>query len=78
MTIGSPNVDQIEGWLAMGPSDLGTGVLYRDDCLDRLASLPSDSVDMVYLDPPFFSNRTYEVIWGEEAEVRSLLITTRR
>jgi adenine specific DNA methylase Mod len=25
----------------------------------------------VYLDPPFFSNRQYEVIWGDEAEVRS-------
>ena len=59
------------GWLAVGTSDLATGVLYRDDCLDRLAGLPSDSVDMIYLDPPFFSNRSYEVIWGEEAEVRS-------
>jgi DNA modification methylase len=25
----------------------------------------------VYLDPPFFSNRTYEVIWGDKGEVRS-------
>jgi DNA modification methylase len=50
---------------------LETGVLYREDCLERLVSLPSESIDLVYLDPPFFSNRTYEVIWGEEAEVRS-------
>lgn len=28
-------------------------------------------VDLIYLDPPFFSNRHYEVIWGDEAEVRS-------
>ncbi|WP_432831426.1 DNA methyltransferase [Dactylosporangium sp. CA-092794] len=28
-------------------------------------------MDLIYLDPPFFSNRTYEVIWGEEAEIRS-------
>lgn len=48
-----------------------TGVLYRDDNLDRLAELPSDSIDLVYLDPPFFSNRFYEVVWGDEAEVRS-------
>lgn len=48
-----------------------TNVLYCDDNLERLASLPSDSVDLVYLDPPFFSNRVYEVIWGDEAEVRS-------
>ncbi|MDR1860307.1 MAG: hypothetical protein LBR06_05245 [Bacteroidales bacterium] len=26
---------------------------------------------MIYLDPPFFSNRNYEVIWGEAGEVRS-------
>lgn len=48
-----------------------TGVLYRDDNLERLASMPSESVDLIYLDPPFFSNRSYEVIWGDEAEVRS-------
>jgi len=48
-----------------------TGILYREDCIDRLPSIPGASVDLIYLDPPFFSNRTYEVIWGEEAEVRS-------
>jgi len=48
-----------------------TGVLYRDDNLNRLAMLPDASVDLIYLDPPFFSNRVYEVIWGDEAEVRS-------
>jgi len=50
---------------------LDTGVLYCDDNLDRLGELPSESVDLIYLDPPFFSNRVYEVIWGDEAEVRS-------
>ena len=32
---------------------------------------PAECVDLIYLDPPFFSNRNYEVIWGDEAEVRS-------
>jgi DNA modification methylase len=50
---------------------LETGVLYRDDNLDRLAEIPAESVDLIYLDPPFFSNRIYEVIWGDESEVRS-------
>jgi DNA modification methylase len=50
---------------------LETGVLYCDDNLDRLTQFPADCVDLVYLDPPFFSNRVYEVIWGDEAEVRS-------
>jgi DNA modification methylase len=52
-------------------ADLETGVVYRDDNLERLAMLPADSIDLIYLDPPFFSNRHYEVIWGDEAEVRS-------
>lgn len=52
-------------------SDTDTGVVYCDDNLDRLRALPAESVDLVYLDPPFFSNRNYEVIWGDEAEVRS-------
>lgn len=48
-----------------------TGVIYCDDNAKRMARLPSESVDLIYLDPPFFSNRVYEVIWGDEAEVRS-------
>lgn len=50
---------------------LETGVIYCGDNLARLSALPSDSVDLIYLDPPFFSNKNYEVIWGDEAEVRS-------
>jgi len=41
------------------------------DNLDELPKLPKESFDLVYADPPFFSNRHYEVIWGDEAEVRS-------
>lgn len=50
---------------------LETGVLYCDDNLHRLSQFPDECVDLIYLDPPFFSNRIYEVIWGDEAEVRS-------
>lgn len=52
-------------------SFLETGVLYRADNLHRLREFPADCIDLIYLDPPFFSNRRYEVIWGDEAEVRS-------
>lgn len=48
-----------------------TGVIYCDDNLERLRQMNAESVDLIYLDPPFFSNRNYEVIWGDEAEVRS-------
>lgn len=50
---------------------LETSVIYCGDNLKRLSEFPTDSVDLIYLDPPFFSNRHYEVIWGDEAEVRS-------
>ncbi|HEY0279993.1 MAG TPA: DNA methyltransferase [Solirubrobacterales bacterium] len=48
-------------------------VLYRGDNLEILKQMPSESVDLIYLDPPFFSNRNYEVIWGDEAEIRSFM-----
>jgi DNA modification methylase len=45
-------------------------------CGDNLSALDDlvkkgIKVDLIYLDPPFFSNKHYEVIWGDEAEVRS-------
>lgn len=42
--------------------------LYRGDCLAVLDSIDDDSVDLIYVDPPFFSQRYYETIWGEKAE----------
>jgi DNA modification methylase len=51
--------------------DIQTNTIYCDDNLDRLRAMPDECVDLIYLDPPFFSNRNYEVIWGDEAEVRS-------
>lgn len=48
-----------------------TNKLICGDNLEELAKLPKESVDLIYIDPPFFSNRYYEVIWGDEAEMRS-------
>ena len=45
--------------------------LILGDCLEILKTIETDSVDLIYLDPPFFSNRNYEVIWGDEGEIRS-------
>jgi DNA modification methylase len=50
---------------------IDTGVLYCGENLEVLPQFPDECVDLIYLDPPFFSNRHYEVIWGDEAEVRS-------
>jgi DNA modification methylase len=45
--------------------------LILGDCLEVLQKLEPESIDLIYIDPPFFSNRTYEVIWGDEGEKRS-------
>lgn len=41
------------------------------DNLEWLEAIPDESIDLCYIDPPFFSNRNYEIVWGNGAEVRS-------
>ena len=54
------------------PSSLvDTRVVYCGDNLEQLEKLPDDCVDLIYIDPPFNSNRNYEVFWGERKEKRS-------
>ena len=36
-----------------------------------LNSIPENSIDLIYIDPPFFSNKNYEIVWGNGYEVRS-------
>lgn len=36
-----------------------------------LQDLPDESIDLCYIDPPFFSNRNYEIIWGNGFELRA-------
>ena len=43
--------------------------LYYGDNLDVLRAFPSGCVDLVYLDPPFNSDRSYNVIFREAAGV---------
>jgi DNA modification methylase len=52
------------------PALVDTRVIYCGDCLDQLKSLPDSCVDLIYIDPPFNSNRNYEVFWGETKEKR--------
>ncbi len=47
------------------------GAIYEGDNLEVLSKFPSESVDLVYLDPPFFSNKQYEVLWKDGAELRA-------
>ncbi len=48
-----------------------TSVIYCGDCLKKLQKLPDGCVDLVYIDPPFNSNRNYEVFWGDTKERRA-------
>lgn len=48
---------------------LETNAIYCGDCLNKLKDIPDESVDLIYIDPPFSSNRNYVAFW-EEQEVR--------
>jgi DNA modification methylase len=50
---------------------IDTRIVYCGDCLDQLKRLPDDCIDLCYIDPPFNSNRNYEVFWGETKEKRA-------
>ncbi len=45
--------------------------IYCGDNIKMLKDLPDESVDLCYIDPPFNSNRNYEVFWGDVQEKRA-------
>ena len=51
--------------------DMEPNAIYCGDCLDVLKKFQDKSVDLIYLDPPFFTNKFYEVIWNDGAEIRA-------
>ena len=67
-----PVSDSKEAQTTGKPSALvDTRVIYCGDNLDQLRKLPPECVDLIYIDPPFNSNRNYEVFWGETKEKRA-------
>jgi DNA modification methylase len=54
------------GHPALEPNSLIWG-----DNLHVMRQLPSESIDLIYIDPPFFSGRNYNVIFGDQNELRS-------
>ena len=52
-----------------------TNTIICGDCRDQLARIPDETVDLIYLDPPFFSGRDYEIIWKDGSEIRSFTDT---
>lgn len=55
----------------MAKHQLKTNVIYCGDNLEMLKEVPDESVDLIYIDPPFNSNRNYEVFWGDTQEKRA-------
>jgi DNA modification methylase len=53
------------------PTYFQPNTIYCGDCKDILRKFPEKSIDLIYADPPFFSNRHYEVIWGDGYELRA-------
>ena len=50
---------------------INTKVIYYGDNLEHLGRMSDACVDLIYIDPPFNSNRNYEVFWGETKEKRA-------
>ena len=50
--------------------DFKPNTIYCGDNLEVLQDFPDECVDLIYIDPPFFTNRNYEVIWGDAQEKR--------
>lgn len=57
--------------VTFGFHDLEPNRLIWGDNLHVMRMLPSNSIDLIYIDPPFFSGKNYNVIFGDQNEVRS-------
>jgi len=49
----------------------GPNTIYCGDCKEVMAKFPNECVDLIYADPPFFSNKSYEVLWKDGYEKRA-------
>jgi len=57
--------------ISFGYPDEEPNKIYFGDNLHVMRSLKSNSIDLIYIDPPFFSGRNYNQIWGDDNEVRA-------
>ncbi len=56
---------QIVERFEFGTPELKPNQLFFGDNLHVMRSLPSESIDLIYIDPPFFSQKTYNVLFGD-------------
>jgi DNA modification methylase len=55
-------------------TDIPTNIVYNGDNLDIMRDItkfPDGSVDLIYLDPPFFSGKDYDIVWEDGTEMKS-------
>ena len=57
--------------MSFGHPELEPNQLFFGDNLHVMRMLPSESIDLIYIDPPFFSGRQYNLIFGDKSELRS-------
>ena len=62
---------QVVERVPFGHPALAPNRLFWGDNLHVMRQLPSESIDLIYIDPPFFSGRQYNVIFGDQNELRS-------
>jgi DNA modification methylase len=62
---------QVVERVQFGHPTLEPNRLFWGDNLHVMRQLPSESIDLIYIDPPFFSGRNYNVIFGDQNELRS-------
>jgi DNA modification methylase len=62
---------QVVERVPFGHPDLEPNRLFWGDNLHVMRQLPGESIDLIYIDPPFFSGRQYNVIFGDKNELRS-------
>ena len=62
---------QVVERVSFGRPELEPNRLFWGDNLHVMRQLPSESIDLIYIDPPFFSGKQYNVIFGDQNELRS-------
>lgn len=62
---------QVVERVSFGHPALEPNRLFWGDNLHVMRQLPTESIGVIYIDPPFFSGRQYNVIFGDKNELRS-------
>jgi len=64
---------QVVDRVSFGHPELEPNRLFWGDNLHVMRQLPSQSIDLIYMDPPFFSGKQYNILFGDQNELRSFI-----